>query len=123
MDTQKAKQILLDNLNAENESFIYYIHERDRFSKKAFWEYYDSIAALITAESEKTPELTRLITDTYQTILKYFIYHFNPNDSYRMKDFPKNYIGYIQRIDHVIIAYYTGAPENISEEIFDMPRK
>ena len=114
MDKEKAKQILLDNRNAENSSFIYYIHERDCFDRKAFWEYYDSIAALVTAE--KTPELTRLITDTYQGILKYFIWHFSPKDSYRMKDFPSNYSEYIERLDYVLTAYHLGKADMVSED-------
>lgn len=122
MDKEKAKQTILKNHNVEKNSFIYYIHEKDCFSNKAFWEYYDSIAALVTADDEKTLELTRLITDNDQVILKYIIYHFNPRDAYHMKSFPKNYLDYIERLDYVLMAYHTGNSELISDDRFELQR-
>ena len=50
MDKEKAKQIIMNNRNIENNSLIYFIHEKDCFSISAFWEYHDSIAALVTAD-------------------------------------------------------------------------
>ena len=122
VDIEKAKQIIFNNSQAGENSFVFDLHERQVFTEKLFWEYYDSIAALVTADDEKTLELTRLITDNYQVILKYIIYHFNPRDAYHMKSFPKNYLDYIERLDYVLMAYHTGNSELISDDRFELQR-
>jgi hypothetical protein len=121
MDKTTAKQIITDNHNAANGSFIYLLHEKSRFSPERFWDYYDSVAALVTTD-DKTPELTKLITDNYQRILKYLVFHLDPDDDYVIKDFPKNYMPYIERLEYVLMAYHTIDTRLISEDIFELKR-
>lgn len=123
MDKNKAKQIILNNHNADKNSFMYFLHEKKCFFYKLFWEYYDSIVALVMADKDKTPELTKQITDNYQRILKYFVFHFDPNDSYVLKDFPPNYVEYMERLEYALMAYYSGNIKLISDEIFELQRK
>ena len=123
MDKNKAKQIILNNHNADKNSFMYFLHEKNYFSDKLFWEYYDSIVALVMTDKDKTPELTKQITGNYQRILKYFVFHFDPDDSYVLKDFPIKYVEYMERLEYALMAYYSGNIKLISEEIFELQRE
>lgn len=121
MDKTTAKQMIIDNHNAANDSFICLLHEKSRFSPERFWEYYDSVSALVTAD-DKTPGLTKMITDNYQSFLKYIVFHFDPGDDYVINDFPENYLPYIERLEYALMAYHTGNAALISEDMFELKR-
>lgn len=122
MDVNQAKQIIQDNYKFEGNSFIYYLHEKSAFDKGGFWAFYDSLVALVECEEVKTPELTRQITEIYQRILKYFMFHFDPSDLYTIEGFPKVYIGYIERIEYALMAYYSGNMRLVIEDDFELKR-
>lgn len=122
MDINTAKQIIINNHNADNNSLMYFLHEKNYFSKELFWEYFDSIVALVSDESTKTPEFAKYITDNYQRILKYFVFHFDPDDNFIIEGFPKNYLPYIERLEYALMAYYTGNKRLVSEDIFELQR-
>ena len=54
MTIEEAKNIIRDNYECKAESFVYFLHEKDSFSKEQFWNFYDSIACLVRADEEKT---------------------------------------------------------------------
>lgn len=122
MTIEEAKNIIRDNYECKAESFVYFLHEKDSFSKEQFWNFYDSIACLVRADEEKTPELTMQITRNYEHILKYFIYHFNPKDEYKMKDFPENFNGYLERLDYILSAYHNSYDELLDDSFFELQR-
>ncbi len=122
MDINRAKQIIMDNTKVEGSSFIYYLHEKSVFDVEGFWDLYDSIVALVECNEEKTPEMTKNLTDTYQRILKYFLFHFDPADLYSIENFPKVYIGYIERMEYALMAYYTGNMRLVEEDMFELQR-
>ena len=121
MTIKDSKKIILDNFNCEKNSFVYYLYEECYFSIQKFWEYYDSIIAFV-GEKEKDAEITKKITQSYQSILKEFIYHFDPMDIAVIKKFPKNYIDYIERLDFALAAYYTNDINLVDDKRFDLQK-
>ena len=75
MNSTEAKQILKDNFECKENSLIYLLHEKNMFSTEQFWKYYDSISVLAKNDEEKSMNTAMQITESYQDILKYFIFH------------------------------------------------
>ena len=121
MEIEKARKIISDNYNCNENSFVYFLHEECHFSIEKFWEYYESIASFVGV-NEKNAEITREITDSYQRILKEIIFHFDPMDLAVMDNFPENYTDYIERIDYALLAYYTGNLDLLDNEKFELQR-
>ena len=104
-----ARNILKRNYKCEEGSFIYYLYEEAKFDRKSFWEYYDCICELgKKSHSEKFEQQMLVeVTHTYEFILKCILYHFAPNDIYRIKFFPRSkYNYYIERLDFAVEAFF-----------------
>lgn len=122
MNAETAGQILLSNYKCENDSFMFFLHERNFFCEKAFWAFYDSIAALASYIEERTFEKAEQITQCYQRLLKYIIFHFDPDDDYILSDFPVNYIDYMERIEYAVMAFFGGNASLTDDDIFELKR-
>ena len=103
---ENAKQIIEDNYYAANDSFLFFLHERDRFCADRFEALCESIEALAACSDDAV--LTQKITHCYQNILKELIWHFNPNDDLVIGDMPYNYMEYLERFDCALARYYIG---------------
>ncbi len=103
---ENAKQIIEDNYNIANDSFLFFLHELDRFCADKFEQLCQSVETL--AEFCDDPVLTRKITHCYQNTLKEIIYHFNPNDSSVIADMPENYAEYLEMLDCALARFYLG---------------
>ncbi len=101
----RYESVIQDNLYAQNDSFLFWLHERDTFRADRFDELCESVEAL--AQDKITLEMTRDITYIYQCILKELIYHFDPNDSSVIKDLPENYTEYLEKFDCALAGYFT----------------
>ena len=121
MTIANARKIISDNYNCNENSFVWFLHERSYFSTEKFWEYYESIAAFVGV-TEKSPEITRQITEIYQKMLKEIISHFSPIDLAVLDNFPENYIDYIERIDFALLAYYTDNIDLLDDEKFELKK-
>lgn len=117
---EKYLEVLNNNDRADKGSFIYFLHERNMFETKAFWEYYECLIN-ITKESRNTildREISKKIFRTYSYLLKSTIYHLVKNDYYKIKEFPTEKIGkFIERLEAVIEGYF--GDYIINEENFD----
>lgn len=122
MEAKTAIQIILNNYKGENNSFIYFLHEKNYYSKEAFWELYESIAALTLCGVEKSIEMIEQITQIYQRLLKYIVFHFDPNDLFTLENFPSNYIDYLERIEYALMAYSKGNVKLIDNYIFELQK-
>ena len=122
MKTEIAKQIMLDNYKIENNSFMFFLHEKNYFSEEAFWEFYESITALALCNEEKSIEITEQITQNYQRLLKYIVFHFDPNDDFTLENFPENYVDYLERIEYALMAYFRGNVKLIDNDIFELQK-
>ncbi|MBQ9935823.1 MAG: hypothetical protein IJO70_08250 [Lachnospiraceae bacterium] len=121
MTVEAAIQTLIDNYKGDNNSFMYYLHEKGYFSEEKFWEFYESITVLVINDVNSS-EITAQITHSYQRLLKYIIFHFDPKDDYALDNFPENYIDYLERIEYAIMAYFSGSVKLIDEEIFELKK-
>ena len=120
MIIENAEKVISDNYHCNENSFVYFLHEECYFSIEKFWEFYESIVALIG--KKKNPEITKRITQSYQKILKEMIFHFDPMDVAVMNNFPENYNDYIERIDFALLAYYTDNIDLIDDKGFSLQK-
>ena len=123
MNSTEAKQILKDNFECKENSLIYLLHEKNMFSTEQFWKYYDSISVLAETDEEKSMNTAMQITNSYQDILKYFIFHLDSHDGYKIANFPQNYSDYMDRIEYAIWAYFKGNVKWIDEAMFELQRQ
>lgn len=110
MTVSEAMAVLEKNENCAENSLLYSLHERDRFSKKRFWELYDSVITLakVAVITGRDIETARKITFIYQRVLKEMVWHFDKKDMSKLKKFPRDYNGYIERLDDAVDAYFRG---------------
>lgn len=122
MTVNEARTVLEKNADCSEKSLVYSLHEREKFSKKRFWEFYDCVITLAkdALENGRDIETARKITLIYQHILKEIIWHFDKKDLSRLKKFPKGYNGYIERLDGAVDAYFRGV--FIDEALYDLQR-
>lgn len=122
MNVEIAKRIICNNYKGENNSFMFLLHEKDLFSEEAFWELYESITAIALCGEVKSIEITEQITQNYQRLLKYIIFHFDPNDDFVLENFPENYIDYLERIEYALMAYFSGNAKLIDNDFFELQK-
>lgn len=123
MKLQDAFMILDNNYNCKKNSFIYELHEHCKFDNILFWQYYDCIICI--AKNQKTKkeskEISLRITCSYQAILRLIIANLDNNDFYKIKNFPKNYNDYLERLDYAIKeAYFKQV--FIDENLFELQK-
>ncbi|MBO5342453.1 MAG: hypothetical protein J6A73_07215 [Lachnospiraceae bacterium] len=122
MKVEIAKRIILDNYKIENNSFMFFLHEKNYFFEKAFWEFYESITVLTLCGEERSMEIAEQITQNYQRLLKYIVFPFDPNDDLTLETFPGNYVDYLERIEYAIMAYFRGNVKLIDNGIFELQK-
>ncbi|MBR1825834.1 MAG: hypothetical protein IJ770_04525 [Alphaproteobacteria bacterium] len=101
-----AEQILQDNFEEKNNSFLYLLHEKSLFNKDAFHQFYDAVRAV----ADKDVNISRnaqKIAFIYGQILKCFLYHFDKNDKYKITNLPENYNKMIEFLDKSVEYYFT----------------
>lgn len=90
--------IIEDNKNATNQSFLYFLHEENIFDEKSFSELYNYINKL---DSVSLTELKDLYFIQNQ-IMRHLIYHFDEDDFSKIINLPATYWKYIDLLDHAI---------------------
>ena len=123
MTVNKARLVLHKNANCSENSLVYGLYKRGRFSKKRFWEFYDCVITLAKDALKNGREINTAekITWVYQRILKEIIWHFDKKDASNLKKFPKKYNGYIERLDYAVNAYFLG--KFLDEKHLSLKRK
>ncbi|MEK4509683.1 Imm41 family immunity protein [Paenibacillus sp. FSL K6-2524] len=116
-----AVEILKNNYEGKEGSFIYHLHEKDMFNQDAFWDYFNCIVD-ITQETANRNDLDRnlalMLSKTYAFIMSSFLWHFHPKDSYKAKGIPDSNLHlYIERIEFVYLGYFSG--KVFKEELYD----
>lgn len=93
--------VLKDNINARNNSFMYYLHERDTFNEDKFKEFLYGLSHVTLYDIETYMGLEYVI----RQIWRHISCHFNPNDSFEITDLPENYIRYIEWLEMEVTVY------------------
>ena len=101
-----AKQILQDNFEEKNGSFMYFLHEKSLFDKDAFRKLYDAIRK-VADDDVNISRNAQKIMFIYGKILKCFLYHFDKNDKYKITNLPENYNKMIEYLDKSVEYYFT----------------
>lgn len=101
-----AQQVLQDNFEEKNESFLYLLHEKSLFNKEAFRQLHDAIRALADQNVEISRNAQK-IAFIYGLTLKCFLYHFDKNDKYKITDMPENYNKMIELLEKSVEYYFT----------------
>lgn len=122
MTVSKARTILKKNADCAEKSLVYALYERERFSKKRFWEFYDCVITLAKDALTNGRDIgtAEKITFVYQRVLKEIIWHFDKKDCSYLSKFPKNYTKYIDRLDGAMDAYFRGV--FVDEELYELQR-
>lgn len=87
-----------DNINAANQSFLYFLHEEIKFDKKSILDLCNYIQTL---DRVTIPELRKLYFLQNQ-IIKHIAYHFDKDDMYEISNLPSDYWEYMELLDTAI---------------------
>lgn len=98
LDSFLAAGVIHDNSMAANNSFLFFLHERDRFDIDALRRLLDSIDVLEVGTKEVLMELN----DIEFEILKHIIYHFDPMDLSHIENLPEDYWEYIVALQQAV---------------------
>jgi hypothetical protein len=110
--------ILEENYKGENNSFIYYLHERSEFNADSFRIYLNSLIDItnLNAKRDLDSNVALMVVKTYDYILRNIIYHFSPNDLKHIKNLPnEDLFDYIDNLRVVLESFLKG--EEIDNEI------
>jgi Immunity protein 41 len=116
-----AIEILNANYSGIQGSFIYFLHEESKFHKESFWDYYICLVELSRQSISNgiDNEIAYKIIFTYGYILESIAHHFDPNDLYKIKYFPrKKYNLYLERLRFAMDGYFLG--RIYEEDIFEL---
>ncbi len=98
-------KILNDNFEAKDNSFLYYLHEKNYFHEKAFSELCGSITGLYSHSQNKV--ISGQICFIYGQVLKHIIYHFDPNDLSRISNLPCDYNERLTILENAVTEYFS----------------
>lgn len=99
-------EIIKDNVYANNQSFLYYLHEECCINYMEFEKLCDAVL-----EAKKVrhiqKDLDYMVNFIYGCILKNFMYHFDKNDLYTISNLGSDYNEeIIDKLDMVIKEYF-----------------
>lgn len=100
-----AKNILEDNVEAKNGSFLYYLREKSEFNKEAFKKLYGAVRGLADDEVEIS-RTAQQINYVYGQTLKCILYHFDKNDEFKISNLPDNYSKLIEYLEKNVEYYF-----------------
>lgn len=103
MKSMPKPNIIYDNKNAINHSFLYFLHEENKFNEKSFSELYDYVIKL---DSITVAELRDLYFIQSQ-VIRHIVYHFDQNDMNEISNLPTGYWKYIDLLDNAINNIYS----------------
>ena len=92
---QKETNLIEDNKRAENQSFLYFLHEENKFdysSLSDFCQYLAKIEAISLAQLKDLHFIQ-------EQILKHLVWHFDSQELYIISDLPSDYREYLDSIE------------------------
>lgn len=100
-EKEAALSLIEENCKAENDSFLYFLHEKDLFDTDAFAKLLDSINSL----EEWKENVLEQLNFIQKEIFKHMIYHFDPNDSSQITNLPEDYWAYLSKLEDAVGKY------------------
>ena len=84
--------LIKDNIRAENQSFLYYLHEENIFDTKPLADLCRYIENLDSISIDQIRDLHFIENQ----ILRHLVYHFDSNDLSKISNLPDEYWEYIE---------------------------
>lgn len=100
-----AKDILTDNVEAKNGSFLYCLRSETRFNLEAFKKLYAAIRVLADDEVEIS-RTAQQINYVYGQVLQCLLFHFDEDDEFKIKNLPENYSKLIDSLNKSVEYYF-----------------
>ncbi|MFV0394561.1 MAG: hypothetical protein ACK5LC_09220 [Coprobacillaceae bacterium] len=88
--------IIEKNLDVKENTFMYFLHEKNIFDETLFQEYIKNVGLINTENTQKEKVIAIIEVNDY--IIRNIIYHFLPEDLFVIKNFPSNMGEYIEQI-------------------------
>lgn len=102
-----ALKVLHDNFEAEEHSFLDYLHEENYFHETAFAELCGCIFTLCRTHPHDK-EVSAQLCFIYGQVLRHLIYHFDPGDLSRISNLPCNYNEALDTLEQILSIYFSG---------------
>jgi hypothetical protein len=116
----KDLQVLMNNYNCLEDTFIYRLSEEFLFDLPLFWEYYNSVREVIRHTLDKPLDrgISRAVSGTYSRILENIISEYSDNCIGLTKNFPYHLLqSLMERLSFMVDGYFQGYL--INESRFD----
>jgi hypothetical protein len=112
MTLDEALIVLAANHAITEGSFLFALHERDRFDPPAFWELYTATIIVGATDPATRESLRPDALWIYRNILMLIIWHLYPYDSAHIDDLPTDgdLASYLERVEWGFLPLIIGAP-------------
>lgn len=107
----KAVEIIKKNYYGENDTFIYFLHEKKRFDETAFWSCYNSIRQVCLCKDELSnkEEMDQMIFKIYSFFSLSILWHAMPQDTSVISGIEEMLVSeYLERMTLLINESYFG---------------
>ena len=101
------RNLIEDNKKAENQSFLYFLHEEKKFDVKSLDDLCHYIIELDTISLEQLRDIHYIENQ----ILRHLVYHFDDNDLSKISNLPFEYWEYIEPFERLVACLYEGDDE------------
>lgn len=99
MTLAEARTILQSNERATENSFLYWLHERERFDRASFWRLYNAGIIVGNAPGQERDGVRRLAFHVYDGIMRHVLWHHSPHDQCRIEGMPGTDLNdYLERL-------------------------
>lgn len=88
--------IVQKNIDVEENTFMFLLHERNIFDEVLFQEYIENVGFVNAENTEKEKIITTIEINDY--IIRNAVYHFLPEDLFVLENFPSNMGDYVEQI-------------------------
>ena len=94
--------LIKDNIRAENQSFLYYLHEENKFDTQSLADLCRYIENLDSISIDQIRDLHFIENQ----ILRHLVYHFDSNDLSKISNLPDQYWEYIEPFEQAVTKLY-----------------
>lgn len=101
-----AQDILKNNFEAREGSFLFYLQRKQLFHKDAFKQLYDAIRQAAD-ENIEVSVAAQQINFIYGQVLKCFMYHFDKNDQFKITNVPEDYNRILKYLEDSVAYYFS----------------
>lgn len=94
--------LIKDTIRAENQSFLYYLHEENKFDTQSLADLCRYIENLDSISIDQIRDLHFIENQ----ILRHLVYHFDSNDLSKISNLPDEYWEYIEPFEQAVTKLY-----------------